>query len=78
MKKRVSAYEAKTHLPSLVAEAEQGKLITITRHGVDVAELGPVGRPPNVAASIEGLKRLRKGLKLGKISIRQLIDEGRR
>jgi prevent-host-death family protein len=78
MKKKVTAYEAKTHLPSLVAEAERGASITITRHGVAVAELGPVGRPRDVAAAIEGLKRLRRGRKLGKISIRQLIEEGRR
>lgn len=78
MKKRVSAYEAKTHLPSLVAEAEQGTRITITRHGVAVAELGPIGRPPDVEAAIEGLMRLRKGRTLGKISLRRLIEEGRR
>ena len=38
----VGAYEAKTHLPRLLRlVAEEGKTITITKHGEAVAELRP-------------------------------------
>ena len=80
MKKKVTSYEAKTLLPSLVAEAERGTRITITRHGVPVAELGPIReeRALDFEAVAEEMNRLRKGRKLGRISIRKLIEEGRR
>ncbi|MGO9096199.1 MAG: type II toxin-antitoxin system Phd/YefM family antitoxin [Bryobacteraceae bacterium] len=76
----VGAYEAKTHLPNLLQLVAQGEKITITRHGVPVAMLVPVGaterRDPGDA--IAELKRLRKGRKLRGVTIRQLIEEGRR
>jgi prevent-host-death family protein len=76
----VGAYEAKTHLPRLLDEVAQGKSITITRHGVPVAVLVP---PPakaqmTVEEAIAALKELRRGLTLGGITVRELIDEGRR
>lgn len=76
----VGAYEAKTHLPALLDEVEQGETITITRHGVAVAKLVPVeGRDrEKVRKAIEELKELRKGTTLGDITIRELIEEGRR
>ena len=37
----VSAYEAKTHLPSLLERAEHGERFVITRHGKPVAQLIP-------------------------------------
>lgn len=41
----VNIYEAKTQLSRLVARAEAGEEITLTRHGRPVARLGPlVGR----------------------------------
>lgn len=39
--KRVGSYEAKTHLPRLLAEVEAGETVVITRHGVDIAKLVP-------------------------------------
>ena len=38
----VGAYEAKTHLPSLLDQVERGETITITKHGREVARLVPV------------------------------------
>ncbi|MBA2491276.1 MAG: type II toxin-antitoxin system prevent-host-death family antitoxin [Gammaproteobacteria bacterium] len=35
----IGIYEAKTHLASLIARAEKGERITITRHGRPVAVL---------------------------------------
>jgi prevent-host-death family protein len=43
--KTVGIFEAKTHLSELVAEAERGETITITRNGVPAAQLRPV--PPD-------------------------------
>jgi prevent-host-death family protein len=76
----VGAYEAKTHLPELLRRVERGERITITRHGHPVAELVPASdeRRRRVAESIAKLEQLRKGRKLDGITIRQLIDEGRR
>jgi prevent-host-death family protein len=38
----VGVYEAKTHLPRLLARVARGETITITRHGKPVAVLRPV------------------------------------
>jgi prevent-host-death family protein len=76
----VGAYEAKTHLPELLRRVEKGERITITKHGHPVAELVPASdeRRQRVAESIAKLEQLREGRKLGDMTIRQLIDEGRR
>jgi len=77
----VGAYEAKTHLPELLRRVENGERITITRHGHPVAELVPPGIASgrDVREVIEDIKELRRGNVLGKgLTIRQLIDEGRR
>lgn len=76
----VGAYEAKTHLPKLLARVAKGERITITKHGVPVAVLAP---PPGafdreaVERTIEQLIEFRRGRKLDGLSIRQLIEEGR-
>ena len=76
----VGSYEAKTHLPSLIARVAKGEQITITKHGVPVAKLVPVetSGKRDRAEVIEELRRIRKGKTLGGISIRELIEEGRR
>ncbi len=77
----VGAYEAKTHLPELLRRVENGERITITRHGHAVAELVPAGGASghDVRAVVEEIKAFRKGHSLGAdLTIRQLIDEGRR
>lgn len=78
--KRVGAYEAKTHLAQLLDEVERGETITITRHGVPVAKLVPPDgkRRYDVDEAIEKLLELRKGLRLDGLSIREMIEEGRR
>ncbi len=77
--KTVGAYEAKTHLARLLDEVEAGETITITRHGVPVATLSPAdGRVRRERAeAIEALKRFPR-IKLKGVTIRELIDEGRR
>lgn len=77
--KRIGVYEAKTHLPRLLDEVERGETITITRHGRPVARLVPVsGRRRSVQETIEAIEEFRKGHTLGDLTIRELIEEGRR
>ena len=41
----IGLFEAKTHLSELIARAERGEEVIITRHNKPVAKLGPIGRP---------------------------------
>ena len=45
----VGIFEAKTHLSELVARAEAGETVTITRHGRPVARLVPPSRDVDAA-----------------------------
>ncbi|MEX2528237.1 MAG: type II toxin-antitoxin system prevent-host-death family antitoxin [Gemmatimonadota bacterium] len=77
----IGSYEAKTHLPALLKRVEEGEEIVITRHGQPVARLVPVspGAARPVSDAIHGLLRIREGHTLGKkLSVRDLIEEGRR
>lgn len=77
----VGAYEAKTHLAQLLDEVERGETITITRHGVPVAQLVPpqTRRREDIAEAIEKLRELSQGITLGDdLTIKELIEEGRR
>ncbi len=76
----VGAYEAKTHLPQLLDRVAHGETITITRHGVPVAMLvpAPEAQQKNIKEVIEALREFRRGKTLEGLTIRQLIDEGRR
>ena len=78
--RRIGAYEAKTHLPRLLDEVAQGEAITITKHGVAVAVLAPAYTQPTMTAAqaIAGLRAFRSDHRLDGLSIRELIDEGRR
>ncbi len=76
----VGAYEAKTHLPRLLDEVAKGNTITITRHGVPVAMIvpPPSTRRPDLSAVIAEWRQFRKGITLGGLSLRDMIEEGRR
>jgi prevent-host-death family protein len=78
--KTIGAYEAKTHLPRLLDEVEKGERITITKHGRAVAVLIPPGRTSADDAErlVQRIRELRRGNRLNGLSIRELIDEGRR
>jgi prevent-host-death family protein len=47
----VGLFEAKTHLSELIARAERGEEVVITRHNKPVAKLVPVRRAPKERAS---------------------------
>jgi prevent-host-death family protein len=73
----IGAYQAKTHLPRLLAQVEEGASFTITRNGRAVARLTPVADANDAATRILELRAAvkRRGRKL---SMRSLIAEGRR
>lgn len=61
-----SVAEAKNRLPALIAAAERGEPVTITRHGRPVAELRPVGSRQPRPMTVEDFDRLQQDLaKLG-------------
>ena len=81
MMESVGAYEAKTHLPQLLDRVARGEEIQITRNGRSIARLvpEPAKQATDIRAVIAQIREFRKGRKLGDdITIRELIDEGRR
>ena len=80
MAKEVGAFEAKSRLGQLLDWVEAGEEVVITRRGKAVARLVP----PSLAFSRErsrmaaqSIREMRKGVALGGLRIRDLIDEGR-
>ncbi len=77
-RKRVSAFDAKTHLSSLIREVEGGQSFTITRRGSPVARLEPVNdQTGDVSGLLARFRSVRQRIK-GDFNIRELIDEGRK
>jgi len=76
----VGAYDAKTRLPELLKRVEKGERITITRHGVPVAVLQPPETAPAAAPgkAIAALRQFRAKHALDGLTVRELIEEGRR
>jgi prevent-host-death family protein len=77
----IGAFEAKTHLSSLLERVSKGERIAITKHGVPVALLVPVSSATGQdrTSVIEELKAFGRGRTLPKgVTVRDLIEEGRR
>ena len=77
----IGAFEAKTHLSALLDRVAKGEKITITRHGIPAAVLIPAAETEAKLSHkeiVEGMRALRKRVKSGKMSVRQMIEEGRR
>ena len=76
----IGAFEAKTQLSQLLQRVQAGERFVITRHNRPVAELVPF-QPNNadkVRNAIVGLKAFQEGHSLGGLSVREMIEEGRR
>jgi prevent-host-death family protein len=77
----VGLFEAKTHLSELIARAERGEEVIITRHNKPVAKLVPIAAPVADAdarrGALNALLRSARGRQLG-LDWRALRDEGRR
>jgi prevent-host-death family protein len=78
--KHIGAYEAKTHLSELLERVAKGEKITITKHGVPVATLQPaaIAKKTPIRDIIDQMKRFRNKHHLGGLTIREMIEEGRR
>ena len=76
----VGAFDAKTHLAELLDRVAAGESITITRRSKPVVQLVPVAAPQkrDRAEVIKDLLEFGKGRKLEDMSIREMINEGRR
>jgi prevent-host-death family protein len=77
----IGAFQAKTHLASLLDRVAKGERITITRHGVPAAMLIPIGQTvPRLSHQevVEAMRELRKRVKSGKMGVREMINQGRR
>ena len=84
----VGLFEAKTHLSELIARAERGEEVIITRHNKPVAKLVPfnevspelVARRREIAAEMQAIGREIEA-RGGPITIEEILewrDEGRR
>jgi prevent-host-death family protein len=80
----VGVFEARNSLSSLIDRVEKGEEITITRNGKPVARLvaaasdRDVERARKAADRIRALRESLPAKSLEGLSIRQLIEEGRR
>ena len=81
---KVGIYEAKTHFTALISRAEKGEVVTITRHGKAVARIVPpidqedLSSDPDRQRLLQEFRNFRRKRSLGEITVRELIDEGRR
>ena len=78
---RIGAFEAKTHLAALLDRVAKGERITITRHGIPAAVLAPVAETEAKLSHkeiVDGMRALRQRVKPGKMSVREMVIEGRR
>lgn len=84
----VGLFEAKTHLSELVARAERGEEVVITRHNKPVAKLVPISEVPpelverrrQILAELQAIGRdvAQRG---GPLTVEEILawrDEGRR
>jgi prevent-host-death family protein len=77
----VGAFEAKTHLAELLDRVSRGETIIITRHGVPAARLVPVAAVPAKLSHqdvVDGMRALRRRVKTDSMSVRQMVEAGRR
>ena len=77
----VGVFEAKNRLTALLDQVEEGGEVLITRRGKPIARLVPADAGFDRARArraADGLLQASKGLKLGGISIKELVGEGRR
>jgi prevent-host-death family protein len=79
--KYIGMFAVKTKLAEIFKRVENGERITITRRGAPIAEIIPAAKkydPQSVREAIKSLRRFRSGRKLGDLSIREMIEDGRR
>jgi prevent-host-death family protein len=78
--REVGASEAENKLASLLDEVERGGEVIITRRGKPVAKLVPARMESSRRRAADAAARIlarSKGVKLGGLKIKDLVDEGR-
>jgi prevent-host-death family protein len=78
--REISASEAQARLGTLLAWVANGEEVLITRRGVAVARLVPVGPcsdQEKAERAVEGLIEARRGVTLNGLKVKDLINEGR-
>jgi prevent-host-death family protein len=79
--REIGAFEAKTKLGQLLDWVEAGEEVIITRRGKAVARMVPPGSATVDRERTQGVARrireMRKGVTLGGLSLKGLINEGR-
>jgi prevent-host-death family protein len=78
--REIGAFEAKNKLGQLLDQVERGEEITITRHGRPVAKLVSAHQGfdrDKARRAAEGLREASRGVTLGELKIKDLINEGR-
>ncbi len=84
--REIDASKARNTFSLMLDQVEAGTQITITRRGEPVAKLVPFGRgidqkkavnQADALAAVLRMKELRKGITLGGIAIKDLINDGR-
>jgi prevent-host-death family protein len=76
----VALFEAKNKLSGLLDRVAEGEEFIITRHGKPAARLTPVQPAFDRAKARQAVRMLlqaRKGITLGGLSIKELVNEGR-
>ncbi|MBI5119385.1 MAG: type II toxin-antitoxin system Phd/YefM family antitoxin [Rhodospirillales bacterium] len=76
----IGAFEAKTHLSSLLEQVSKGETVVITRHGNAVAKLVPADQSLDKRRSAEAILRLKafgQSRSLRGLDWKSLRDEGR-
>jgi prevent-host-death family protein len=76
----VNTLQARTRFSDLLNRVARAEKITITRFGAAVALLVPVEKKESKLTHkeiVEGMRALRKRVKHGSISVREMVAEGR-
>jgi prevent-host-death family protein len=76
----IGAFDARNKLGSLLDLVEQGEEVTITRHGRPVARLVAASASIDRQAArgaANRIRSLRRGVTLGGINIKELVEDGR-
>lgn len=78
--REIGAFEAKSKLGTLLDWVERGEEVLITRRGKAVARLVPADAGFDRAKArraVEGILEARRGVTLGSLKIKDLVNEGR-
>jgi len=76
----IGAFDAKTRLSKLLDRVANGEKFVITRYGIPAAMLVPFREAANKLTHeqiVEGMRKLRKRVKPDRMSVREMVSEGR-